>query len=110
LCRWDGLIRSWIQNEIRENRCQIDKLTKLASYCLMNVGTFEAKNKLSALLDRAQQGEVIQITRRGKPIAELRAVIAGRSPRRVFGGERELVKSLADDFTAPLDDFKDYEA
>ena len=76
----------------------------------MKVGTFEAKNKLSALLDRAQQGEVIQITRRGKAVAELRPVGAGRSTRRVFGGERDLVKSIAADFTAPLEDFKDYES
>jgi len=76
----------------------------------MTVGITEAKTKWSTLLDRVQQGEVIQISRRGKPVAGLRGVIAGRSPRRVFGGERDLVKSLADDFTAPFDDFKDYEA
>ncbi|MCP4380222.1 MAG: type II toxin-antitoxin system prevent-host-death family antitoxin [Hyphomicrobiales bacterium] len=34
-------------------------------------GAFEAKNKLSALLERAQHGEEIVITRRGRPIAKL---------------------------------------
>lgn len=76
----------------------------------MNVGTFEAKNTLSALLERAQQGEVIQITRRGKAIAELRPVQEGRGTGRLFGSEKDLVKSIADDFTAPLSDFSDYES
>ena len=35
------------------------------------VGAFEAKNRLSALLERAERGEEILITRRGKPVARL---------------------------------------
>lgn len=35
------------------------------------VGTFDAKNKLSSLLDRVEQGEEIVITRKGKPVAKL---------------------------------------
>jgi prevent-host-death family protein len=38
---------------------------------MTEVGTFEAKNKLSELLDRAERGERVVITRRGKPVAEL---------------------------------------
>ena len=38
---------------------------------MRQVGTFEAKNKLSALLDLVQAGEEIEITRNGKPIARL---------------------------------------
>lgn len=34
-------------------------------------GAFEAKNKLSELLDRAERGEEVVITRRGKPVAKL---------------------------------------
>ena len=34
----------------------------------------EAKTRLSDLIDRAQQGEPVVITRRGKPVAELRAL------------------------------------
>ncbi len=75
----------------------------------MKVGTFEAKNKLSALLDRAEKGEVIQITRRGKTVAELRPVSSGEQNAPHFGCEPDLVTYMADDFTAPLDDFKDYE-
>ncbi len=35
------------------------------------VGAFEAKNTLGALLDRVEQGEEIVITRHGKPVARL---------------------------------------
>ena len=34
-------------------------------------GVFEAKNRLSALLDRVEKGEEVMITRNGKPIAKL---------------------------------------
>ena len=75
----------------------------------MKVGTFEAKNKLSALLERAEKGEVIQITRRGKTVAELRPVSPVEQNTPHFGSEPDLVSYMADDFTASLDDFKDYE-
>jgi prevent-host-death family protein len=35
------------------------------------IGAFEAKNTLSALLDRVERGEEIVITRRGRPVAKL---------------------------------------
>ena len=35
------------------------------------IGTFDAKNKLSALLDKVESGEEIVITRRGRPVARL---------------------------------------
>ena len=38
---------------------------------MTEIGAFEAKNKLSALLDRVEQGEEIVITRHGKPVAKL---------------------------------------
>ena len=37
----------------------------------MEVGAFEAKNTLGALLDRVEAGEEIVITRHGKPVAKL---------------------------------------
>lgn len=37
----------------------------------MVVGSFEAKTKLSALLDRVERGEEVVITRRGKAVARL---------------------------------------
>jgi prevent-host-death family protein len=38
---------------------------------MIEIGAFEAKNKLSELLDRAEHGEEVVITRRGKPVAKL---------------------------------------
>jgi prevent-host-death family protein len=38
---------------------------------MIEVGAFEAKNTLGALLDRVEQGEEIVITRHGKPVARL---------------------------------------
>jgi len=38
---------------------------------VQSVGVFEAKNRLTALLDEVEQGHEILITRRGKPVARL---------------------------------------
>ena len=38
---------------------------------MREVGAFEAKNKLSALLDEVEHGEEVVITRHGKPVARL---------------------------------------
>ena len=38
---------------------------------MIEVGAFEAKNKLGALLDRVEQGEEVIITRHGKAVARL---------------------------------------
>lgn len=38
---------------------------------MLEVGAFEAKNKLGHLLDLVEQGEEILITRRGKEVARL---------------------------------------
>jgi len=37
----------------------------------VEIGAFEAKNRLGMLLDRVEQGEEILITRHGKPVARL---------------------------------------
>jgi prevent-host-death family protein len=38
---------------------------------MLEIGAFDAKNKLSSLLDRVEQGEEIIITRHGLPVARL---------------------------------------
>ena len=38
---------------------------------VQTVGAYEAKTNLSALLEKANRGEIITITRRGEPVAEL---------------------------------------
>mgnify|MGYP006268358417 CR=1 FL=1 len=49
----------------------------------MEVGSFEAKNKLSALVERASRGERIWITKRGRRVALLSS---GSEPPRPAGG------------------------
>jgi prevent-host-death family protein len=44
---------------------------------MREIGAFEAKNRLGALLDRVEQGEEIVITRRGKPVAKLVPAVPG---------------------------------
>ena len=41
------------------------------------IGACEARNRLGALLDRAEAGEEIVITRRGRPVARLVSANAG---------------------------------
>jgi len=56
---------------------------------MREVGAFEAKTKLSELLDRVEHGEEILITRRGKPVARLVAPHkgSGRRPRKAAADE-----------------------
>ncbi len=56
---------------------------------MQSVGLFEAKNKLSALVERVSKGEEIMITRRGQGVAIL--VPANRRPKR---SPREVVEHL----------------
>ncbi len=37
----------------------------------MNIGVFEAKTRLSELIERAERGEEVVITRRGRPVARI---------------------------------------
>ena len=55
---------------------------------MQEIGAFEAKNKLSALLDLVEGGEEIVITRHGRPVARLVPNIAGV--------DRSLARAAAD--------------
>jgi prevent-host-death family protein len=73
---------------------------------VQDIGAFEAKTRLSELLDNVRKGHVYRITKRGKPIAELRPVTEGDG-RPVFGSDRGRIV-MRDDFDAPIADFKAY--
>jgi len=51
----------------------------------MEIGAFEAKNRLSELLRRAEAGEEIAITNRGKVVARLVPPLSGFSRDMAFG-------------------------
>ena len=72
---------------------------------VIEIGAFEAKTRLSELLEQVSKGRVYRITRRGKPVAELRPVAAGRT-RPTFGSGGRIVMTA--DFDDPLPDFKSY--
>jgi prevent-host-death family protein len=71
------------------------------------VGAFEAKTHLSALLEEVARGRTFVITRRGRPVAELRpSPPVARRPS--FGCDRATI-ILHDNFDAPVPDMREYE-
>lgn len=71
-----------------------------------HIGAFEAKTRLSELLEQVSRGRIYRITRRGRVIAELRPA-SSDDRRPTFGADRGRI-AIADDFDAPLPDFKGY--
>lgn len=69
----------------------------------MLVNIYEAKTKLSSLLERAQAGEEIVIARAGKPVARLAPIapIADTRSGVRFGGLKAAKLRLSADFHAP---------
>lgn len=66
---------------------------------MMSFGTFEAKNKLSALVDLASKGSRIWITKRGRRVALLssgaaEATDSGSDPVAAFRAIRSRTKPL----------------
>jgi prevent-host-death family protein len=72
------------------------------------IGAFQAKTHLSELLEKVERGQVFRITRRGKPVAELRPVVAPEKRPR-FGCDKGRVR-IRGDFDAPLQDMRNYTA
>ena len=68
----------------------------------------EAKTHLSKLIQRALDGEEIIIAKRNEPLVRL-TVISEVKPVRRFGGCKDLVISMGDNFNEiGLDDFSAY--
>jgi len=68
----------------------------------ISVGMHEAKTTLSRLVDVAQSGEEVVITRRGKPVAKLEPM--GGSPHESMYGSLKGKIKMADDFDELPDD------
>ena len=49
----------------------------------MEIGVFEARNRLSELLERAAQGEEVVITKHGRPAARLTSVQPSMTPEQL---------------------------
>jgi prevent-host-death family protein len=64
---------------------------------MREVGTFEAKNRLSELLDLVERGEEVTITRYGKEVARLvppRGAVNREAARAAAQGIREMSKGV----------------
>jgi prevent-host-death family protein len=70
------------------------------------VGMHEAKTKLSQLVERAEHGEEIVITRSGKPVVRLAPIASSSSLTSVRGAWRGKVQ-LASDFDELPEDIAD---
>jgi len=71
------------------------------------VNIHEAKTNLSKLIQEAIEGKEVIIAKGNQPLVRLEALPEARPQRRI-GQAKDLVLYLADDFGAPLDDFKEY--
>ncbi|MEW5983482.1 MAG: type II toxin-antitoxin system prevent-host-death family antitoxin [Acidobacteriota bacterium] len=60
----------------------------LTYYLTMQVNIYEAKARLSELVEAVESGERVTICRRNRPVAELVRVGAGRKEPRPIGGAR----------------------
>jgi len=77
---------------------------------IVETGIFEAKTHFSELVRKVrEEGTIYRITKRGEPVAELRPIgKAAQSRRLPFGYGEGTVTHMADDFDAPLEDFREY--
>lgn len=68
----------------------------------------QAQAQLARLIEGLGPGEVITITRDEEPIARLMGTERIPRPPRKLGTLRGTVLSIAPDFDAPLEDFREY--
>ena len=95
----------------RETAAALTRLTTLTRFVRMKakeIGTLEAKTRLSQLLSEVQRGQSFFVTRHGKRIAEIGPV---RTPKKrpMPGFAKGTFTYVAPDFDAPLDDFREAE-
>jgi len=73
----------------------------------MQLNIYEAKSKLSALIEMALKGKEVIIAKDNKPLVRLEPLPRALK-KRTLGQGKNYILSIADDFDAPLDDFKDF--
>jgi prevent-host-death family protein len=72
----------------------------------LTVNMSQAKAEFSRLVKLAEAGEDIVITRNGKPVVRLTRIKAAK-PKLPWGALHGKIM-MAEDFDAPLEEFKDY--
>jgi antitoxin (DNA-binding transcriptional repressor) of toxin-antitoxin stability system len=73
---------------------------------VVEIGAFEAKTHLPALLRKVGEGAVFHITRRGQPYAELRPIPA-QPARPAFGEDKGRIV-VSEHFDDPVPGLEDY--
>ncbi|HSI58361.1 MAG TPA: type II toxin-antitoxin system prevent-host-death family antitoxin [Ideonella sp.] len=68
----------------------------------------QAKAQFSELVQRALAGEEVVIARDNRPLLRLSPLASAGRGARQPGSAKGLIKSMAADFDAPLDDFADH--
>lgn len=71
----------------------------------MRVSVYEAKSKLSQMINKALEGEEVVITRNGTDVAKLSPV---QNEKRGWLGLYEGQIAIHDDFDDPLEEFEDH--
>ena len=73
----------------------------------MEVEVEQAREQLTELIEEAMRGSEVVITRKHRPLVRLVEVRTAERRRRRPGSAKGLI-TLADDFDAPLEDFREY--
>ncbi len=69
----------------------------------------DADSQLAQLVDQVSKGEEVIVVRNHAVVAKIVPMPAASEPRRGgFGSAKDKLIYMADDFDAPLEDFKDY--
>jgi prevent-host-death family protein len=94
-----------VKRRLREAQCAIrtpvDYGYAIAIIPSMKVSVAEAKNTLTRLIQRVEEGERVTICRHGVPVADLvRTAATERRPRR-FGTLKNKIKILDSDWARP---------
>ena len=83
----------------------------MASIAMHNYVRLEdAVNSLSLLIQKVMNGEEVFITQNQKPIAKIVSVsgMPVKPKKQIKAGSAKGLIKIADDFDAPLEDFKEY--
>ncbi len=67
----------------------------------------DANSQLARLVEQASRGEEVIILRDSTPVAKI-VPLPEEKPVSHFGNAKDVLIYMADDFDAPLEDFKDY--
>lgn len=88
-----------------------DEARKKADSATIQVTMDEVKERLPDLMDAATRGETVLIAKeaeQGAQVVQLVAVQEKTKRKPKFGSAKGLIIHMADDFDAPLEDFREY--